>query len=64
MASLPIVSAAAEAAIWHCMVDNPQLFFSPMLAQFNTLYQTIKEQRNSNLEQNVVRESGRERGRE
>ena len=58
------MSAAAEDAVWHCMLDNPHQFFSPMLAQFNSLYQLIRENKRPSpsteqyTEQMMVRRGG------
>ena len=52
--------------MWQCLVDNSQLFFAPLLDQFNALYQQVKER--TPIENLQVRErrgeGGREGGRE
>ena len=45
---------AAEGALLQCMLEHPQSLFSPLLNQFNTLYQIVRDQKrrpNSTVEE-------------
>ena len=45
---------AAEEALLQCMLEHPQSLFSPLLNQFNTLYQIVRDQKrrpNSTVEE-------------
>lgn len=49
-------SELARQVVWACMVDDPRLFFRPLLNRFNKLYMIVsdKKQKKSNIEFLIV----------
>jgi hypothetical protein len=43
--TLAQISEYAEDLIWQCMLEQPENFFSPLLNQFNVLYQLVVDQK-------------------
>ena len=47
------VSELARQAVWVCMVEDPRLFFTPLLNQFNQLHKTIGSKKSKNADHQV-----------
>ena len=48
-----LVSELARQAVWVCMVEDPRLFFTPLLNQFNQLHKTISSKKSKNADHQV-----------